>query len=179
MRRHFFYQLLFQKQFVCYRSAFDVQESVRRLSTVTGIWPFLSPFRQWLSGRVKAQNVTLARFIPFVGNPFAPIFYGSFQVRDGATVLEGYFALPLYSRIYHSVWLGLCLLAAVTFPIAALTGTVSGASPLPQWEAKLFFGLAPAVMLLFFVFYVKTSMWFARHDTAFIAEKVQRVLQSE
>jgi hypothetical protein len=130
-----------------------------------------------LVGKVSEQKVSLARFIPFVGNPFAPVFYGSFQVRDGVTVLEGHFAFPLYSRIYHAIGLGFCLIMAVICPITAFINPVSSSPPMPQWQAKLFLGLLPSVMVLFFVFYIKLSKWFARNDIPFITNRVQDVFQ--
>ncbi len=123
--------------------------------------------------------MSFARSIPFVGNPFAPVFYGSFHVQDGVTVLAGYFAVPLYSRIYHSIWLGFCLIMAVIFPIGAIIGPVSSSPPMPQWQARLFLGLGPAFMVLLFILYVKSSKWFARNDIPFITERTQRVLQPE
>lgn len=175
----FFYDLLFEKQPASFSSNYDLQESVQRLSAVVSTWPFLSPFRQALVGRVKEQQLSLARFIPFVGNPFISVFYGSFQVQDGVTVLTGYFAFPLSLRIYHSIWLGFCLIMAVVFPIAAIIGPVSSSPPMPQWQARLFLGLAPAFMMLFAILYIKCSKWFARNDIPFITERIQRVLQSE
>lgn len=182
--KNFFYNLLFKKQPASFHSAYDVQESVRRLSAVVGTWPFLSPFRQSLVGKVKENKVVLARFIPFVSNPFAPVFHGSFQVREGATVLEGYFALPLYSRIFHACWLGFCLIMAVILLIGAIIGPVSSPPPLPQWQSRLILGLGPAFMILLFVLYVKASKWFARNAIPFIAIpfiaiRIQRVLQAE
>lgn len=179
MTQNFFHDLLLQKQAAVFYSEYDVPESVRRLSAVVRVWPFLPPFRQSLVGRVRERKVSLARFIPFVGNCFAPVFYGSFWVRDGVTVLEGYFALSLLSRIYHSVWLGSCLLMAVVFPMAASSGPVSSSPPIPQWQARLIFGLLPALMVLLFVLYVKVCKWFARNDTTFIIERVQSILQPE
>lgn len=179
MIRNFFCDLLLQKQPAAFRSNYDVQESVRRLTAVVGTWPFLFPFRQSLVGKVRTQKVSLARFIPFTSNPFIPVFYGSFQVHDSVTVLEGYFAVPLYSRIYHSIWLGFCLIMAVIFPVAELIGPVSSSPPMPQWQARLCFGLAPTVIVLLFVLYVKLCKWFARNDISFVAERVQRVLQPE
>ncbi len=70
----FFYNLLLQKQPACFRSSYDVQESVWRLSAVVRTWPFLSPFRQSLVGLVQEKKVSVARFIPFASNPFAPVF---------------------------------------------------------------------------------------------------------
>ena len=173
MLRRFFNQLLFDKQPATFESAYDVQESVRRLSSVVRRWPFVSPFRQTVVGSVKQDKVVLTRFIPFVGNSLAPEFYGAFLVRDGVTLLEGYFALSLSVRRGSALWFGSVIFMAILFPIVVLT------SSMPQWQDKLILAIGPSLILVFGLFIVKSGKWFARNDAAFISDRVRSALQPD
>ena len=97
---------LFQKQAASFPSECGIQESVNRLTSQTKRWPFLSPLQESLVGRVSENHVLLRRVVPFVNNSFAPVFSGAFRVRDGTTVLEGHFAISLYTRTFMAFWFG-------------------------------------------------------------------------
>ncbi len=170
----FFEELLFYKHLICIHSSFGTQESVRRLSKEVR-WPIPNLFGQCLFGTVKEKKIKIRRVIPFVGNSYAPVFYGSFVERNGATVLQGYFAISLFDRIFHGVWLGFCLLFIPLFLAASLFGKVSPSSPTHTRELLLF-GLAPIGMLLIFVAFVQLGKWFARNDAAWIEEHMTKVL---
>lgn len=171
----FFSNLLSFKQPVSIRSSFGAEESVRRLSKVV-YWPFPNLFRQCLFGTVNEEKVKVRRVIPFVGNSFAPVFYGSFEERDGETVLDGYYAMSLFVRIFNGLWFGFCLCMVPLFLGSAIFARTFNWPPMPQWEARLIFGFWPIGMLLISVIFVRLGKWFARNDTVFIEERLRAAL---
>ncbi len=169
----FFSNLLFYKQPVSIRSSFGVEESVRRLSKVVCWFPSL--FGQSLLGSVKVHRVRIRRVIPFVGNSFAPVFYGSFREHDGITMLEGYFAMHRSTSLFLSVGLGFLCFMSLLFVVGAVVGHVPVSSPVPRWQG-LIYSLLPIGMMLYMIALTKVGKWFARNDEAFIEQRIYAVL---
>lgn len=177
MKRSFFGQLIFEKQPASFRSAFTLEESVQRLSSQVRRWPFVSPFRHSLVGSVKENKVTIARMVPFVSNSYAPVFYGAFQVREGAVMLEGYFALSRYARVFTAFWFGFVIFMAILFSLSVLSGApVTTNPPMPQWQGKLLMILIPYALLLFGLIFTVAGKWLARKDARVISQKIQAAL---
>ena len=61
---------------VVFESAYDLDESIRRLAAATAVFSFTN---HYAFGTVTAQKVTLQRIIPFYRNDCKPCFYGKFQ----------------------------------------------------------------------------------------------------
>jgi hypothetical protein len=175
----FFKHLLYDERPATFVCRYDTHESIQRLSSVVKKWPFVSPFRQALVGKVKGDEVIIYRVRPFVGNSCIPVFYGAFHVRDGVTALEGIFSMQRSNRTGAALWFGFIALMAIIFPIAALSGPLITSSPMPQWQAKLEFALTPLGLLIFGVLTVKVCKWFARTDVEFISKRVQATLHPD
>src|ERR1700730_10329597 len=84
-----FWRLLYESTPAEFRSAFGLAEAVERLRAATERSVFSSLGKTAAVGKVPEQGVRLQRVIPMVGISFKPFFIGSFEIRDGLTVLVG------------------------------------------------------------------------------------------
>jgi hypothetical protein len=98
-----------------FESAFNIEESVQRLSAVTKGFPILNR-RQFAQGEVSRYFVNLSRpyslsplAIDFRGG-FEPHFMGEFSDVDGRAKLSGRFALRSFVKIFATVWFGFIVL---------------------------------------------------------------------
>lgn len=92
-------------------SAFGIEESVKRLSAATKRSVFAGLTQQVAAGRESKDRVSLQRVIPFVGNSFKPFFIGQFSEINGGVVLKGRFTLHWGTKLFQSLWFGMCLLS--------------------------------------------------------------------
>lgn len=114
MNRRFF-DVLYGSTPAEFESAFDLSESIRRLSAATGRSVFVA--REAAVGTVSESRVSLQRVIPLVGNSFKPRFVGAFRVQNGRTVLAGKFTILRSVKAFMSIWFGFILVWTVlSFP---------------------------------------------------------------
>lgn len=101
-----FINLLYESTPAEFVSDFSLLESVSRLSENVKRHIILTLFKESAVGRVSVSRVRLERAKPFVGNGYKPNFYGEFRERNGFVVLTGAFMLPLFTRVFMSIWFG-------------------------------------------------------------------------
>lgn len=176
MAQSLFLRWLHEKRPAVFHSDFGVDESVRRLSAIVKKWPSLLPFRRTLTGRVTAEGVTITRQT----GGYEPVFYGAFHVRDGVTMLEGYFALSRYTRVSMSCWFGFVILGIVFSAYAVLSGRpIYTNRPMAQWQAQLLIISIPCLLLVSGLLIMLFYKWRARNEAAIISQQIEEALRAD
>jgi hypothetical protein len=106
-----FFDLLYGETPADFESAFDLHESIKRLSEVsqpTTLFGVVT--RQAAVGEVTKRGVSLQMMIPFFRNSFKPFYVGQFQVIDGRVVLTGCFTMHWSVKAFMTMWFGFCAL---------------------------------------------------------------------
>jgi hypothetical protein len=155
-----FRRLLYESTPAEFRSAYSLPESVDRLLAATKRSAFSALDETRAVGKVSSESVRLQRVIPMIQNSFKPFFVGSFQVRDGVTVLSGRFGMSIFVKVFMTFWLGMVALFAVGFLLANFSSRSSN----PAWAA-----MGPLVMLAAGVALIAAGKWFARNDVAWLS----------
>lgn len=161
-----FIDLLYGSVPTDFESAFDLDQSVRRLADATGRTIFAALFQQRAVGKVSASRVSLQRAIPLVSNSFKPFFIGSFQKTHNRVVLSGRFTMHWSTKVFMSVWFCLCLM----WTIVVLAGVLI--EDLTKWWAP-FIGLG---MICAGTALVWVGKWFARNDVAWLLRVIREAL---
>lgn len=161
-----FIDLLYGSVPADFESTFDLEQSVRRLAGATSRTIFAALFRQQAVGKVSASRVSLQRAIPLVGNSFKPFFIGSFQETDNRVVLSGRFTIHWSTKIFMSVWFGLC----IVWTIVAIAGVLI--EDLQKWWVPF---IGPG-MICVGTAMVWVSKWFARNDVAWLSRVIRDAL---
>jgi hypothetical protein len=161
-----FINLLYGSVPADFESAFDLDQSVRRLASATGRSVFSALFQQRAVGKVSASGVSIQRVIPLVGNSFKPYFVGAFQDSGHRVILSGRFTMHWCGKVFMSVWFGGCVL----WTIAAVTGVLL--EDLKKWWVP-FIGVG---MICAGIAMVWVGKWFARNDIAWLSRVIQEAL---
>jgi len=164
-----FIDLLYGSVPADFESAFDLDQSLRRLTNATGRTVFSALFQQRAVGNVSVSRVSLQRVIPFVGNSFKPFFTGAFQASGHRVVLSGKFTMHWYGKVFMSVWFAVCVL----WTIAVIAGVLR--ENLKYWWAP-FIGVG---MICAGIAMVWVGKWFARNDLAWISLVIREALGVE
>ena len=162
-----FWRLLYESKPAEFRSAFGLEESVKRLRAATNRSVFSSLSETAAVGKVSEQRVRLQRVIPMVGNSFKPFFIGRFEIREGVTVLTGRFSLLTIVKVFMTFWLGM----AFVFAGGMLLGHFRSPNPAPS-----FLAFQPFLMLGFGIALVAVGKWFARNDVAWLSSVIEGAL---
>jgi hypothetical protein len=149
-----------------FQSAYDLDESVRRLRAATRRWGLFLP-DEAAAGRVTASRVSLQRVIPMFGNTFKPFFVGRFERRGGKVVLAGRFTMHVFFKCFMAVWTA--GVAAVTVGGSMAAMHTHRAAPMPL------LGLG---MLLFAVVLMRLGAWMSRNDPAWLSGVIRHALNS-
>jgi hypothetical protein len=160
-------RLLYESTATEFRSAYGVPESVERLRAATKRSAFSALDETRAVGKVSAESVRLQRVIPMIQNSFKPFFTGSFQVRDGLTVLTGHFGMSMFVKIFMTFWLGMVALFALGF----LLGNFSSKTSYSVGVA-----VGPLLMLAAGLGLVSLGKWFARNDAAWLSAVIGEAL---
>jgi hypothetical protein len=152
-----------------FESAFDLDESVQRLSSATGRSVFSAFTHQAAVGRVSKTRVSLQRVIPFVGNSFKPFFIGEFRRVNGRIVLSGRFTMLWWAKAFLTFWFGFCLLWTLLAILPLLAR-----DPHTWWFPFAGIGMFGVGTAL-----VRISKWFSRNDTLWLSRVIQGALSKE
>ena len=107
-------------------------------------------------------------------NDFASQFYGNLLPQDRGTLIEGYFDVPRWTKIFMRIWLGGVLLLGSPIFVLSLLDLLPGRGYV---EGNPRIGLlAPPCMVLFGVLLPKFGLWLGRHEEQFILEFLERTL---
>jgi hypothetical protein len=151
-----------------FKSAYDLEESVRRLTAATGG----SIFRARVVGTVTQSRVFLLRFVPFdfflnIAVFIRPVFTGQFEQWNDHVVLKGRFKIHPVGRMYLVSTLGLMPLAVVIVP-AHVMGRV-------EWLFVLFAlgALSLSIALVWL------GRWLSRNDLSCLSQFIVSALSKE
>lgn len=164
-----FMNFLYGSTPVEFESAFGLDESVRRLCEATNRWFFSSLTRQAAAGKVSPEYVSLERAIPFVGNPFKPVFLGRFHESAGRVVLAGWFSMSWGIKVFMSIWFGGCAVWTLLSMVALVAR-----DPNAWWFPFAGMGMMAAGYVL-----VRVCQWFARKDAAWLSAVIQSSLLNQ
>ena len=104
-------------------------------------------------------------------NDFAPQFYGNLLPQARGTLIEGYFDVRRWTKIFMRIWLGGVLLLGSPIFARSLLDVLKGRS---YMEGDLQVGLlVPPCMVLFGILFPKLGLWFGRGEERFILEFLQ------
>lgn len=159
------WRLLYESTPAEFRSAFGLEESVKRLRAATKRSVFSALSEAAAVGKVSEESVRLQRVIPMVGNSFKPFFVGRFQMSDGKVLLVGRFTMLPLVKVFMTFWFGMVLTS-----IGLLIGSTSPA-PRPAM-------LVPFVMLGGGLAMVAFGKWLARNDMAWLSGVIEAALSS-
>ncbi|MBS2020919.1 MAG: hypothetical protein JST92_00800 [Deltaproteobacteria bacterium] len=147
-----------------FRSAYGLAESVERLRAGTRRSVFVAPGRTVAVGNVTADAVRLRRFVPMVGNNMSPYFFGRFVVRGSAVWLTGRFALPLWSRLFLSLFLAAVTAGGLFVSLAGPPGAALQVAP----RVPLGVGFCLSIAAL--------GKWVARNDIPWLTQQMNAAL---
>jgi hypothetical protein len=107
-------------------------------------------------------------------NDFAPAFYGNFSAKDRETIIESYFDLSRWPRIFMRIWIaGVILLGGPIF-VLSLSDLLRGTHYV---QGSLVLGfLVPPGLVLFGVLLPRIGLWLSRNEERFILEFLERML---
>lgn len=163
-------QKLYRSQSVSFPSSYTTEVAIRRLARLAQR-PAWHCFSTGLVGKVTPTRVTLWHVKPFfMVNSFRPIFTGVFTLRNGVTVLSGYFATALFARVFLSAWYsGLAVLAFIMIAIGIV-----------QNEPLMFLlPLVPCAMGVGGIAIVYIGLKDSASDVAYISEAIHRGIGGE
>ena len=137
-----------------------------------------APLGDRVVGRVDGTNIVLRRHRPFTGNPFAPIFVGSFRPAKNGTQLVGEFRrrkiVLLLSGVSYFILLPSIPFALVAIPFMAIW---LGTSVLGGILAGAVFALALVGVLFAEAAVIRLGIYAARLDPKLIAEHIDNVFR--
>lgn len=160
------FQFLYGSVPVRFRSPYFIDEAIASLSKVVKPSVLSSFSGQCAVGTVSQTKVRVERVIPFVGNAWKPVFYGTFSTGEAGTVLEGAFRFSAFTRIFMSIWFSL-----IVFSTLLATVTILRNSPGDLW-----FPLAGVGMFAVGVAMARVGKWFARNDVAWLTQLIAQEL---
>ena len=69
-----------------------------------------------IRGYISDKRLRISRGKPFVQNSFKPFYYGKIlEDDDGKAIINGFYAMHLFVRIFCTVWFGCVALVAFVF----------------------------------------------------------------
>jgi hypothetical protein len=156
---------------VGFASAFNIDESVERLSAISK-WFALG--RTVAEGDVSKHFVSLHKpyhlFTIDLRGGFEPYFKGAFSEHDGRVRLVGRFTPGLAAKVFATVWFGLIVL----WMCVAITFLFLGDPRIPWW-----FPFAGAGMLALGSAHVMVGKWWARDDISWLSKQIEDALSGE
>ena len=133
---------------------------------------------KWVAGTLDGYQFDLHRQRSgWWRHDFAAHFYGDFLDGDSATVVEGYFDLPKYPKVFFRIWLAFSVLVLLTIVIAALSMMSDGSFTKGLRELGGIVFIAP--FILFGWFGSELALWFSQGDEEFIIEFLCKALDAE
>ena len=107
-------------------------------------------------------------------NDFAPLFYGNLLPKDRGTIIEGYFDVQRWVKLFIRFWFGGVVLLGSPIFVLSLLELLQGRKHV---EGDPLIGLfVPPCMVLFGVLLPKFGLWLARHEEQFILQFLQTTL---
>jgi len=129
------------------------------------------------------KNPVLGRFSDFEfrlhkrrywRNDFAPVLYGRLVAESRGTLVETYWGIQRWPRIFMRIWLTFAALIGVPVFVASLWQLITGNQNL---RGDLYVNLlVPPGMLLFGMMLPKVGMALGFREKRFLAEFLERVL---
>ncbi len=153
-----------------FASAYDLDESVARLSAATTrTWNLFAQFKQQCAvGAVNASRVSLQRVIPMVNNSFKPFFRGRFEERGNRVILTGRFGVLPIVRIFTALWFGALSCFTLVMLIGMITGAVASSRP-----AAL---AIPVLMWVGGLAICQFGLWLSRNDVQWLSALIGKAL---
>lgn len=149
-----------------FASAFELDESVRRLRDALGRASPGAPGAGSLSGKVSDRGVRLQRLHPWLQNSFKPYFRGEFVDAADGVVLRGRFGMHVLIKLFLGFWFGGLLWMPVRHFSA--TGWPHG----DGWLLLLPFAALGAIG----VGLVRLGVWLARKDVSWMSIAIRSAL---
>jgi hypothetical protein len=168
------YGNLLQHEAASFTSAYDLEESVGRLSAATIRSPWHGLLRRVPMGTVSAYQVILQRPRPFFANPLAPVFHGAFAERNTVVTVEGDFLIEPFVIWYLNV---LCIGYFIWEIFLPFMGF--GMDRPPIWCARFLDVIVRSAFYLIVWAGVKLGRWLARFDTKFIGQEITGALRKQ
>lgn len=157
---------LFGSEAASFRSPHSPHEAAARLASAVKRTAFHTFFREAVVGKSTVDRVRLFRYRPFLSNSFASYFTGSFQLRQGGTVLEGHFSMHWLTKAFMALWFGALLLGLLYSAVTVFSNPVE-VQNMGRPIATM------VIMLLFGIVLLVTGKWFARQDRDVIAQAIR------
>lgn len=146
-----------------FRSAFPLEESVKRLSAVTERTTRRPLAREIAVGHVSLDQVSLCRVKPSFKNSCKPFFIGKFHQTSDGVVLSGRFTMLWRVKAFITFWFGFCVFLIVLAILPALAR-----DPRAWWLL-----LAGAGVFLAGVAFVAFFKWLSRDDPAWLSKVIR------
>ena len=125
-----FAHLLDPRKQVRFDSALELNEAIRRLSSIVRTSSLGSLFKQHIRGTVSEAKVRLERVTPFFHNSWRPTFAGNFVQENGKVSLVGSYGLSASVRRFMYVF----IVFGVVWSLGAGYSVVTEPQPeLPFW----------------------------------------------
>ena len=167
------------RHFTTLRTDFDPEECGRRLLEST------DPERRTLFslsgykgskpviGRIEGQQFRLHKR-RYWHNDFAPQFYGNLLPQSRGTLIEGYFDMRRWTKIFTRIWLAGVLVPGIPMFVLSLLDLLRGSTHI---KGDLRVGLlVPPCLALWGILFPRLGLWLGRHEERFILEFLQKTL---
>jgi tetratricopeptide (TPR) repeat protein len=163
-----------------FRSAYPLDEAIRRLREASEPNIFCSLFKQAAVGPVEKDCVRLQRVIPLFGNSFKPIFVGKFKEAPDGVVLEGDFTTFTSAKIFMTIWFGCASIWVAIATIAGISGSIRNPGEVASDPAKLIVAIFFPLFGVFFIamgnYFLRFCWWLSRGDIDFLSAVIARAL---
>lgn len=125
-------------------------------------------------GWIKGSKFSLHKR-RYYRNDFAPQFYGNIQRNERGTVIEGYFDMPSWTKLFMRIWLGGAILLGIPIFLSTLWNFQSTSHAQDGFLVGL---LVPPTLVLFGALLPKFGLWLGRYEEQYILEFLQTTLMA-
>jgi hypothetical protein len=167
------------RHFITLRTDFDTEECRRRLIESIDLDQrtifSLSGYKgsKPVIGRIEGYQFCLHKR-QYWHNDFAPQFYGNLWSQDRGTIIEGYFDMQRWTKMFMRIWLGFALVVGIPLFLFSFSDLFFGSSNM-NGDPRIGL-LVPPSLVLFGILLPKLGLWLGRYDEQCILEFLQRTL---
>ncbi len=127
-------------------------------------------------GRVNSSTLRLRKRIGY-GNSFQTFLTASMKPHGSGTVIDGEFAMSLFTRVFMSIWFAFLAIIGGSAFVVALFSLLAGPSEFRGNAWPFLFG--PPGMLIFGFLLIRFGRYFAQAEAGFLKDFIRHTLDAD